>query len=398
MKTKLLFLSLLLAFFIPAPTQASSLTGKILLQVEENGEAWYVYPKDNRRYFLGRPDDAFAIMRELGLGITNADLEQIPISGSSSTPGSLANKLKGYILLQVESNGEAWYVSPTNSKRYFLGRPDDAFAIMRELGLGITNANLNNIATLPKDLPTGVTHEFKTIATKKGDFKVDIIRVPRNLPNLKIQTNTADSYNCETNCNAYPLAEHAQKFNAFAAINGAYFCPPDYSGCRDSINFYYSPFYNSETGFWANEERLKWTEGPVMIFDQNNTPYFFLRTNEIYTPEKFEKEYNQQVRAAISNVPAMLHNGVNIVETQPMDNKQKTTKGYRGGFGYDDDTFYLIVAQSATVPDLAAVFEALGATTAINLDGGGSTALYYQGEYIKGPGRLLPSAVMFTVE
>ena len=36
--------------------------GRILLQVEENGEAWYVYPENRLRYYLGRPDDASALM------------------------------------------------------------------------------------------------------------------------------------------------------------------------------------------------------------------------------------------------------------------------------------------------------------------------------------------------
>jgi hypothetical protein len=32
------------------------------------------------KYFLGRPADAFAVMRSLELGVTNANLRQITIS------------------------------------------------------------------------------------------------------------------------------------------------------------------------------------------------------------------------------------------------------------------------------------------------------------------------------
>lgn len=52
--------------------------GKILLDVEQNGEAYYIYPKDKKAYYLGRPADAFKVMRDLGLGITNSDLSKIP--------------------------------------------------------------------------------------------------------------------------------------------------------------------------------------------------------------------------------------------------------------------------------------------------------------------------------
>lgn len=66
-----------------AATMAERLAGKILLQVEESGEAWYIHPDTHERYFLGRPTDAFELMRKLGLGIKNADLEQIPIAEDS---------------------------------------------------------------------------------------------------------------------------------------------------------------------------------------------------------------------------------------------------------------------------------------------------------------------------
>ena len=115
--------------------------------MQAKGEAWYVYPKNKRRYYLGRPADAFALMRALGLGITNSDLLQIP-EAQSKTSGqtAMAKRTSGQILLQVQAKGEAWYVNPVTAKRHYLGRPDDAFAIMRSLGLGITNSDLAAIA------------------------------------------------------------------------------------------------------------------------------------------------------------------------------------------------------------------------------------------------------------
>lgn len=128
---------------------AASLSGRILLQVESHGEAWYVNPADNHRYYLGTPDDAWDLMRELGLGITNADLMSIPINEGQAFPAVNASDIRkrtaGRILLQVESHGEAWYVDPITLTRVYLGRPSDAFAVMRRFGLGITNMNLSNI-------------------------------------------------------------------------------------------------------------------------------------------------------------------------------------------------------------------------------------------------------------
>ena len=140
---------------------------------------------------MGRPKDAFNLMRDLGIGITTEQLENIPIGGIDDLSGedsdrdglsdmfedaigtdknnsdtdsdgyndkqelkgnygpsgpekidlniNFAQDQAGKILLQVENNGEAWYINPENNKRYFLGRPVDAFQIMRNLGLGISN-------------------------------------------------------------------------------------------------------------------------------------------------------------------------------------------------------------------------------------------------------------------
>jgi hypothetical protein len=115
-----------------------SLSGRILLQVESHGEAWYVNPTDYRRYYLGRPGDAFTLMRSLGLGIKHDELVRYQ---SSSFP----SRLVGRILLDVEQSGEAYYISPRSQQDMYLGRPAQAFEIMKSEGLGISNTNLEKI-------------------------------------------------------------------------------------------------------------------------------------------------------------------------------------------------------------------------------------------------------------
>lgn len=113
------------------------LSGRILLQTEDLGRAWYIYPKTLQRYYLGCPQDAFKVMRELSLGISNKNF--INLTATSK------KRLAGLILLKVEDSGRAYYVNPTDLQIYYLGRPDDAKMIMRKLALGITNKNLSHI-------------------------------------------------------------------------------------------------------------------------------------------------------------------------------------------------------------------------------------------------------------
>jgi len=118
---------------------SARLSGRILLQVQSHGEGWYVNPVNKLKYFLGRPADAFAIMRALGLGISDKDFAKLP------TDKAMLNRLKGRIVLTVQSHGEAYYINPVTLKISYLGRPADAFAIMRGVGLGITNTDLRQI-------------------------------------------------------------------------------------------------------------------------------------------------------------------------------------------------------------------------------------------------------------
>lgn len=132
-----------------------SVRGRILLDVENAGQAWYVAPQSLKRYDLGRPEQAFTVMRTLGLGISNANIAGIPVSNQPDNGGdrALREALAGRILLQVESHGEAWYVYPGDLRRYYLGRPEDAFNVMRDLGLGITSNDLSTIA-IAQPLPS----------------------------------------------------------------------------------------------------------------------------------------------------------------------------------------------------------------------------------------------------
>jgi hypothetical protein len=54
------------------------LAGRILLQVQSKGEAWYVDPLSHERYPLGRPEEALRLFQTKGLGISDADLATIP--------------------------------------------------------------------------------------------------------------------------------------------------------------------------------------------------------------------------------------------------------------------------------------------------------------------------------
>lgn len=120
----------------------SRLAGHILLQVEDHGEAWYVHPIEQKRYYMKDGETAYEMMRKFGLGISNVDLASLQAGNAE-----LVNRLKGRIVLQVEKLGEAFYIHPTAGTVTYLKDGPAAYSIMREQSLGITNADLAKIAS-----------------------------------------------------------------------------------------------------------------------------------------------------------------------------------------------------------------------------------------------------------
>ncbi len=125
--------------------------GKIFLQVQLHGEAWYVNPDSGRRYYMKDGATAYQMMRNFGLGITNSNLSKIQSvddsdeyneSANRCSPGSFENTVKGKILLQVQAHGEAWYVDTEKCLRIYLKDGDAAYTVMRFLGIGITDVDL----------------------------------------------------------------------------------------------------------------------------------------------------------------------------------------------------------------------------------------------------------------
>ena len=133
-----------------------------------------------------------------------------------------------------------------------------------------------------------------------------------------------------------------------------------------------------------------------MAFDENNKFYFFKDSREFKSLADFEKNNNVKLRALIGNKPRLIQDYMNYLIEWEMDDKQMKEKLTRNALGYKDGKIYLVVAYKATVPNLANVMKTIGVEYALNLDGGYSAALYYNDEYMVGPGRNIPNAILFA--
>jgi exopolysaccharide biosynthesis protein len=99
------------------------------------------------------------------------------------------------------------------------------------------------------------------------------------------------------------------------------------------------------------------------------------------------------VTAGISNFPLLLQNGALVDISGDIDANQRL-RGARGSIAVDATFIYLAIVYGASVPETALVLQALGARDAMNLDGGGSIAMWIGGNYVVSPGRQLPNAIL----
>lgn len=239
-------------------------------------------------------------------------------------------------------------------------------------------------------------YESLAVDTGAGIISVQLVRINLESDGLQVKSLSAADYDCKDNCPVQSLGSYVSEANGFAGINGSYFCPSDYASCAAQDGSYFWMWYDSVADVFINSYQNQFNKGPVIAFDTDNNFHFFRNAKDWPGKAAFEANNNTFLSAAISNGPGLVYEGQLIVSDGDLDDKQRTVKSNRSGIGFKNGNVYVAVASSATVMDLGRAMYAMGMTHAMNLDGGGSSALFYNGQYLRGPGRNIPNALVFA--
>ena len=262
---------------------------------------------------------------------------------------------------------------------------------MEDVGVFWSVTVLNPDGTLPPKpvgiySPTG--YSTQSVPTPAGTFTTHLIK--ERLADVTVRTLTANSSDCTNDCPAKPLAQYVAENGAYAGMNGTYLCPPDYPACAGKVNSYDYAIYNSNLRRWINR--------PALI-GQNSLLTFNTATTAVYRRSFVYGQnaslVNAPITAGITMFPLLLQGGA-VVDSEFEQTAVQMTKGTKGSIGVDGTYVYLAIVSNATVTESAYVLQALGARDALNLDGGGTSAMYIGGAYRVGPGRLLPNAIVLT--
>ena len=418
MRLRIALLALVAAAAFPAAVLAAA-PGSLIKLPCPNGarpddpcKAVYFYGGDDHRHAF--PDErvyftwyadfsqvqtvSASFMASLPLGRNVTPRPGVHMVKLTTDPKTYAVGLGGTLRwVASESVAASLYGQDWNAK---IDDVSDAFFVDFRFGADIASASAFSpqaeqaaATSIDDDLPS--SHRTVSVATSSGTFQVDLIKFQKDF--FGMRTDSAEEHDCSGGCAAKSLGAYAAADGADFGIHGTYFCPPDYSECVGKENSFLWPFFDTDADVMINESSLAVHQGPLISYSSDGNYRYFHRAAQFgSTRTQFESAYGTALEAAVANYPSLVENGSIVVYGEPkLDDGMRTIKGTRGAIGFSDRFGYLAIVKNATVPDEALALQALGATDAMNLDGGGSAALWYGGRYLDGPGRDLPNAILF---
>src|SRR3989344_4013883 len=244
---------------------------------------------------------------------------------------------------------------------------------------GVPAASTANLAV--NNTPPGSGYSRQNVKTDFGTFLVDIVTA--DLGSTRVIVDTASDGDCSDNCPVLSLGDYAGRNGAFAAVNGSYFCPADYPSCAGKSNSFDTLLMNKNK-VYINSDNNVYSTVPAVIFQSGSIRF---------VGRSLDWGRDTGVDGVLANQPLLLSGGG--VTFRGDGDPKKGSKGSRSFVGNRGNTAYIGVVRNVTVAEMAHVLKALGLENALNLDSGGSTALW-AGGYKAGPGRNIPNAILFV--
>ncbi len=229
--------------------------------------------------------------------------------------------------------------------------------------------------------PPGSGYQQQVVKSDVGDFLVGIVSADLN--STRVIVDTASDSDCKNDCPVLSIGDYVSRSGAFAGINGSYFCPADYPSCSDKKNSFDTLAMNKNKKY-LNSDNNVYSTVPAVVFSGNSARF---------VGQSLEVGRDTGVDAVLGMQPLLVSNG-NIVFNGDGEPK-RGSKGNRSFVGASGSTTYIGVIFNATVAEAAHVIHTMGIQNALNLDNGGSTALW-SGGYKAGPGRNLPNVLLFV--
>ncbi|MUG67432.1 copper amine oxidase [Paenibacillus campinasensis] len=225
-----------------------------------------------------------------------------------------------------------------------------------------------------------VVHSKRTFRVGSRSFNTQVVTVSLLHPKIKLDVALAHNKVGAVE----DLRSIAKRSGALAAINGTYF------------DAYTTGAFKAPYGYIASGGSiLKTAPGDnrsIFIYDRNNLATI---VPGLTFKDRFEEG---RIEGAIQAGPRLLTDGKISIDVRNegfKDPKILSGGGARSAIGITKDhKLILLTTSGATIPQLAEIMKQAGAYQAMNLDGGASSGLYYNGSYLTTPGRQISNAIL----
>ena len=231
--------------------------------------------------------------------------------------------------------------------------------------------------------PPGSGYSRQTVDTDIGQYLVSLVAA--DLGSTRVIVDTASSGDCGNECPVLSLGEYVSRNGAYAGVNGSYFCPASYPSCAGKTNTFDLLVMNKDKTYFNSDNNV-YSTNPAVIFGSG-----YIR----FVSAVSEWGRDTGVDGVLSNFPLLVFNSQNVFAGD--NDPKKGSKAGRSFVANKGNTVYIGVVHSSTVAEAGKVLHTMGMENALNLDSGGSTALY-SGGYKVGPGRNLPNAILFVAK
>jgi Exopolysaccharide biosynthesis protein related to N-acetylglucosamine-1-phosphodiester alpha-N-acetylglucosaminidase len=228
-----------------------------------------------------------------------------------------------------------------------------------------------------------IVHETRTFKVDGKSFKVQMITISLMDPRVELDVVPAGGKIGRTEA----LSSIAERHGATVAINGAFFDAYTESETKRPYGWLIN---NGEVLNRGGEARA------TFVYDRNHLA-------EVADGLDMDALIGSgSVDGAIQAGPRLVRDGKVELDVEGegfRDPKILKNSGARSALGITrDHKLMLVTVPAATIPQLAEIMRQAGAWQAMNLDGGASSGLYYNGKYVTTPGRLLSNVLIVKLE
>lgn len=237
------------------------------------------------------------------------------------------------------------------------------------------------VTAVTSNTPPTSGFTIQNVQTSSGNFTVYLIAADLN--STRVIADTSTDGDCANNCPVFPLDTYIARSGAYAGINGTFFCPADYPSCAGKTGSFDTLLMNKNKVYFNSANNI-YSIVPLVYFSGNSMGVRSASSSW---------GRNTDVDSVIAMQPLLIMN--NQIVYGGSNDPKFGSKGPRGFIGNIGNTVYIGDVLNANMSDSANVLHTLGLNNALNLDEGGSTALW-DGGYKLGPGRNIPNAILFV--